>query len=315
VAAMRAGASDFVMKPWRNERLVATLETALELRRRRRQEAAPLREPTDSDAPILGESPAIQRVRDLIRRVAPTDAPVLIHGEAGTGKSLLARTLHLRSARSGGPFVSIDLETETDLAGAFAEARGGTLFLDEVGALSPAMQARLLAALEGPLDIRVVAATRRRREDLRARGGLRDDLLYRLNTVEIFAPPLRERSGDAVILAEHFLRLFAQRHGRPVKPLTREATAAIAENPWPGDVRALRQAMERCVIFADGERYELADIPLAEPAADVAPTLVRSERALVAEALKSNGFNVSHAARQLGITRAALYRRMAKHGL
>jgi DNA-binding NtrC family response regulator len=342
VAAMRAGASDFVMKPWRNENLAATLQAAVELRRRRREAAQaragagrPPGEAGEAGAPILGESPAIERVRGLIRRAAPTSAPVLIHGEAGTGKSLIARAIHLQSGRGESPLAAVDFgslgEDAATLAlfggagdpGALVEARGGTLFLDEAGEMPPPLQARLLAALEGPGagHVRIVSATRRRREALRGRGGLREDLLARLNTVEIFAPPLRERGADVLILAEHFLRLFAQRYGRPVRALSPEAAEAIAEQAWPGDVRALRQAMERCVIFAEGGRYELADVPMGEPAEDGAVPMRRtldlagSERVLIVQALKKNAFNVSHTARQLGLTRAALYRRMAKHGL
>jgi DNA-binding NtrC family response regulator len=364
VAAMRAGATDFVTKPWSNARLIATLETALELRRRRReavalkaQQGAVQRETWgqgdgwDAESVLLGDSPAIGRVRDLIRRAAPTDAPVLIYGEPGTGKSLMARGLHRQSSRTQAPFISVDLgvlpapDIETALfgdighggsvTGAFVDARGGSIFLNELGALTPPLQARLLAVLETgrltppgldqavAVDVRLVTATRRKREELNGRGGLRADLLYRLNTVEISAPPLREREGDALLLAEHFLRLFAHRYGRPARPLSPEAAEAIAHDLWPGDVRALRQAMERCVILAEGERYEVADIPFTEPAAiEGAPApprtslnLVESERALVAAALKRNSFNVSQAAKQLGLTRAALYRRMAKHGL
>ncbi len=341
VAAMRAGASDFVMKPWRNERLVATLEAAVALRRRRREGAAlgtgVAGAPADlgEAAPILGDSPAIDRVRALIRRAAPTRAPVLIQGEAGTGKSLIARTLHLQSGRAQGPFAAVDFGSLSEEAaglalfggagdhGALAGARGGSLFLDEVGEMPASIQARVLAALENPEagDVRILAATRRRREALRGRGGLREDLLVRLDTIEIFAPPLRERGGDVLILAEHFLRLFAHRYGRPERALAPEAAEAIAEHPWPGDVRALRQAMERLVIFAEGGRYELADLPTTDSTGDGgAPArpsldLARSERALIVQALKKNAFNVTHAARQLGLTRAALYRRMAKHGL
>ena len=333
VAAIRAGASDFVTKPWSNTRLLATLEGALELRRQRRDSA---QSKTGKDAvseeaetPLLGDSPAIERVRGLIRRAAPTNASVLILGEAGAGKGLIARHIHAESARSSGLFIPLDLEimppeeAETALMSGLEAARGGTLLLDEVSALSPTLQARLLAALRSPkpADVRIIATTRRRREELRGRGGLNDDLLYRLNTVEIVAPPLRERNGDTLLLARHFLRLFAHRYGRSVKALTPEAEAAIAVDRWPGDVRALRQAMERCVIFAEGERYEVGDIPFAPSADGGAPPgssgldLRESERALVAAALKQHNFNVSHAARQLGLTRAALYRRMAKHGL
>lgn len=348
VAAIRAGASDFVTKPWSNARLIATLETALQLRRRRREAAALKAEHTgqrsdvsapapasDGESVVLGESPAIERVRDLIRRVAPTDAPVLIYGEAGVGKSLIARTLHRQSPRASGPFVSVDASalSGAEIEAAFVEALGGSLVLDEVDALEPAMQARLLSILEAQritppglersvaLDLRIIATTRRRREELQGRGGLRSDLLYRLNTVEVFAPPLSTRGGDVLLLANHFLRLFAHRYGRPLRPLGPEAAEAITQASWPGDVRALRQAMERCVILAEGESYTVADIPFADtPDSLPAPAkpslnLVESERALVAAALKRNSFNVSQAAKQLGLTRAALYRRMAKHGL
>jgi DNA-binding NtrC family response regulator len=339
VAAMRAGAADFVMKPWSNRRLVGTLETALAIRRSRTgqgPQAAPSPpEPFDTQTPILGDSLAIERVRDVIGRVAPTDAPVLIYGEAGTGKSLIARRLHLQSRRAAGPFLQIDLaaltpeEAEAALfgdgaaaSGALTAARGGTLFLDEVGALTPRLQGRLLAVLEaGRLDVRLIAASRRTRAALNGPGALRRDLFYRLNTVEIEAPPLSVRDQDALVLAEHFLRLYASRYGRPAKALTQEARAAILEGPWPGDVRALRQAMERCVIFSDGERHERSDLPLPGVDEGVAPSkspdlsLAKSEHAQIAAALKHNSFNVSQSARQLGLTRAALYRRMAKHGL
>jgi DNA-binding NtrC family response regulator len=340
VAAMRAGASDFVMKPWNNDRLISTINTALETRRRRlkaatanAQAAAAAPDVWMDSAPLLGESPAIQRVRDLVRRAAPTDASVLIHGEAGTGKTLIARNLHLQSARASGPFVPVDLaglsldEAETALfGGAIEQARGGTLLLEEVAALAPVLQIRLLDMLDArrtgraALDVRVLAATRQR-EALTGPQGLRDDLFYRLGTVEILAPPLRERGGDALILARHFLHLYAQRYGRAVKGLAPEVIETIAESPWPGDVRALRQAMERCVIFAEGDSYQLSDLALTEsqhtPATPARSdlNLVESERALISRALKRHNFNVSHAARELGLTRAALYRRMAKHGL
>jgi DNA-binding NtrC family response regulator len=345
VAAMRAGASDFVMKPWNNDRLIATINTALETRRRRLRAATANGQPSLSKAdpwtdgaPLLGESPAIQRVRDLIRRAAPTVASVLIHGEAGTGKTLIARNLHLQSARASEPFVPVDLaglsveEAEAALfgaqgrAGAIEQAHGGTLLLEDVAALAPVLQIRLLDLLDARRtgatapDVRVLAATRRR-EALTGPHGLRDDLFYRLGTVDILAPPLRERGGDALILARHFLHLYAQRYGRPVKTLAPEVIETIAESPWPGDVRALRQAMERCVIFAEGDSYRLSDLALTEsqhaPATPVRSdlNLVESERALISRALKRHNFNVSHAAKELGLTRAALYRRMAKHGL
>ena len=335
VSAIRAGASDFVMKPWSNERLVATITDAVALSRRRRQPpVGAAAEPPGDEGLILGESPAMQRVRDLIRRAAPTSASILIYGEAGTGKSLAARSIHKQSGRSQDAFITADLAGPADslpssLFGRDHGAEGSlsangeaSLFLDEVGALTPALQSRLLGSLEAYPNLRLIAATRRRREDLLGSGGLRDDLLSRLNTVEISLPPLRDRGADILLLAEHYLRLFARRYGRTQKPLSPEAARQITGNPWPGNVRALRQAMERAVILNEADSYGPADFAPAEPArseaaapADPDLNLARTERALVAAALKRNGFNVSHAARELGLTRAALYRRMAKHGL
>jgi DNA-binding NtrC family response regulator len=322
VQAMRAGASDFVMKPWNNARLLTTLDAALDLRRRRLEGAAgSISDGTGSDEDILlGESAAMERVRELIRRAAPTQASVLIFGEAGTGKSLVARTLHRQSPRAGGALVCLDLPAMSDdaVVDALAEARGGTLVLDEVSALSAPLQSRLLARLEaGKVDARLIATTRRPRGELK----LREALLLRLNTVEIALPPLSGREDDARLIGAHYLRLFANRHGRPQKPLSPEALDALDAIRWPGEVRGLRQAMERCVIFSDGARYEAADLHAALASSEVSLTLAttaslaETERALVAAALKRASFNVSHAAKALGLTRAALYRRMAKHGL
>ena len=337
VRAMQAGASDFVMKPWNNARLLATVQDALALRRRRTPRPPGVTADAEPEAMLLGDCPAIERIRALIARAGPTDAPVLVLGEAGVGKSLVARRLHLASPRSKGPFLTVDLAAldaegaERALfgdrlgaePGALARARGGTLVLDEVGALTPALHARLLAALSGRGSgaPRIISTGRRSRDVLQGRGGLRDELLYRLNTVEIILPPMAERGSDALLLAEHFLLLCARRHERPAWPLSEAARTAVLASPWPGGVRALGQAAERCVIFADGPVFEPADLGLA-PTVDAPATgsssrldLRMSERALVAAALKRHGFNVSHAARELGLTRPALYRRMARHGL
>ncbi len=335
VRAMQAGASDFVMKPWNNARLLATVQDALELRRRRTPAAPTFGGSAGAEPAILGDSPAIERIRSLVARAGPTDAPVLVLGEAGTGKSLMARRLHLASPRCDGPLVAVNLaalSTEEAAAalfgdrlsgssGALVDARGGTLVLKAVTELTAALQGRLLAALEsaGGKTPRIVSTSRRNGAALQGRGGLGDDLLFRLNTVEVTLPPLRERGGDALILAEHYLRLFAGRYGRALKPLSETARAGLLQAVWPGEVRALRQATERCVIFSEGASYEPSDLGLGLQDADAVETgtldLRRSERALVGAALKRHGFNVSHAARDLGLTRAALYRRMAKHGL
>jgi DNA-binding NtrC family response regulator len=319
VAAMKAGASDFIMKPWSNARLADTLSDALALKRRptKAEEVASAEEP----AVILGESAAIQRVRDLIARAAPTDAAVLITGAAGSGKSLAAQVLHARSTRADRPLVRLDLRGQSPdaaaLARALADAEGASLLLDEVSALSPAAQGALLDALERGADVRLLVTTR---DPAAARGEVRDDLLARLAVVEIAIPPLTAREDDAVLLAEHFARLFARRHGRAPKPLDESAVVRLTTDPPPGELRGLRQAVERAMVLSDAEILTAADFapPDAAPAAARAEpdlNLARGEKAAVEAALKRHGHNVSQAARDLGLTRAALYRRMLKHGL
>ncbi|THD80732.1 MAG: sigma-54-dependent Fis family transcriptional regulator [Phenylobacterium sp.] len=319
VAAMKAGASDFVMKPWSNARLLDTLRDALALGRRRDQAS----EPATAEAPalILGESPAIARVADRIARAAPTDAAVLIHGAAGTGKSLAAQVLHARSPRAAQTLARLDLRSlvadPATIDKALADAAGGTLVLDEIAALPAGAQGELLAALDRGVDVRLVVTTR----DLEAaRATVRDDLLARLGVVEIRMPPLAERGEDAVLLVEHFVRLFARRHGRPPKPLDETAIVRLTTEPPPGEVRGLRQAAERAVVLSEADILTAADFAPAEPpgrAAAAGPdfNLARTERAAVEAALKRHAHNVTQAARDLGLTRAALYRRMLKHGL
>jgi DNA-binding NtrC family response regulator len=346
VAAMRAGAADFIMKPWSNKRLVATLEDAVERRRSKaglnaRQAS---REPAAADDPalILGSSPPIQRAKDLVARAAATRAPLLIHGEAGSGKSLIARAIHRQAARPGAPFIVLDLAVltgtaadeplfiERDLTDAFKSAQGGDLVLDEVGGLSASFQARLFAFLEARQrtpehnQVRLISTSAKLRPDPTGAGGLRADLLHQLSTVEIVVPPLRERRDDIPILADHFLRLYADRYDRPARVPSKAAGQILASGAWPGNVRALQQALERAVILTDGPEIAVEDLqfggtavesPVSEgPGADTKLTLAHSERGLVEAALKRNRFNVSRAAAELGLTRAALYRRMAKHG-
>jgi len=323
VAAMKAGASDFVMKPWNNTRLLETVRAAHALRAHRRQASAGDGAATvDEDLLIVGESSGIQRVRDRINRAAPTDAAVLLLGEAGSGKSLAARVLHARSTRAGRAFVRLDVRgvaleaSAAALAHAAAEADGGTLFLDEVALLPGAAQGELLALIEAGADLRLISATRDGADRL---SGLRDDLRGRLDTVEIVLPPLAERGDDAVLLAQHFERLFARRYSRPSRPLTPEAIQRLKDQPPDGGVRGLRQAVERAVVLGEGDTLSAAD--LAPPAVKVGGVavsdlnLIRSEKAVVEAALKRHAHNVSQAAKELGLTRAALYRRMVKHGL
>ncbi|HEU4960209.1 MAG TPA: sigma-54 dependent transcriptional regulator [Sphingomonas sp.] len=318
VEAMRAGASDFVIKPWNNDKLLAALDRAVALRRAKL--AAGQGTPAaDDDRLILGEDAAIERLRAMIARVAPTDAPVLVTGPAGSGKSLVARVLHHGSRRAGQPFVTLSasaIDGEAALRETVARARGATLVIDDVEALSARLQP-VLAHILG--EVRPIATSRLAPPALR--DAIDADLMFRINTVELVLPPLARREGDALRLARHFLDRFAARHGRPALPLTDEATAWIAAHPWPDDVRGLRQAMERAVLLADGEAYDVtafalggADAPVAaSPAGDL--NLERTERALVEAALKRHAFNVSRAAADLGLTRTALYRRMARYGL
>ena len=363
VSAMRAGASDFVTKPWSNERLVATVRTAIELRRRRRQagafqaENAALVRDAFPETHIIGSSSSMTRLRGLIERAGPTEANVLILGEHGVGKELVARAIHHASPRAGGPFIPVDLaalsevhfeselfghrrgafpDADSDRPGRLVAAHGGTLFLDEIGNLPLALQVKLLSAIERrqvtplggdrpvPLNARIVAATNLPRALLYSETVFRADLLYRLNTVEILVPPLRQRGDDILELARHYLKLYARRYGRPEKkPLSTAAAERLRGDGWPGNVRALRHAMERAVILSETPAYEAADFPLTGSAGRASASarggddlnLVRSEKNLIAQALQKHHYNVSHAAKDLGLTRAALYRRLEKHGL
>lgn len=310
VRAMKAGAADFVIKPWSNERLLATVERGVALRGAKRDVATAM--PAAADDQLLGECAVIMRTRDIIARVAPSDAAVLVRGPAGSGKSLVGRLLH---AQSGRPGELIRLDGPRVAAEPFASL--GAVLIEDVETVPRADQREVARRLEG---VQVVTTSRLSRGALR--DALVDDLLYRLNTIEIELPPLAERADDPLRLARHFLDLFAGRHRRAPRPLAEEAARALADDCWPDNVRGLRQACERAVLLGSGERHELADFALTvEPdapapragAADL--NLARGEKALVVAALQRHAFNVSRAAAELGLTRAALYRRMEKHGL
>ncbi len=367
VEAMKRGATDFVSKPWSNERLLATVRTAAALRNSRdeaiteRRRATEIATPPAGETPLLGNSPAMHRVLPLIELAAPTDANVLSLGENGTGKELVARELHSRSRRADGVLVSVDLgavsenlfESELfgDVKGAFTDARGdrigrlqaadgGTLFLDEVGNLPLHLQPKLLTALEQrqvipvgankpvPIDVRVIAATNLAPERLSDESLFRQDLLFRLNTVEIELPPLRERREDIAALVGHFIALYSKKYGKPERALPADVAVALQNYDWPGNVRALRHAAERAVILGANGAFTVEDFSLSRttarslaPASVSAPppsgdlNLERTERSMVEAALKKHAYNISLAAAELGLTRASLYRRMDKHGL
>ncbi len=367
VEAIKAGATDFVAKPWSNERLFATAWSAAALRQSRldarteRHRAVEIATPA-GEAPMLGTSPAMARIRSLIARAAPTDANVLILGENGTGKELVARAIHRGSARREAVMLSVDLgsvaesvfeselfghvkgaftDARTDRTGRLAAASGGTIFLDEIGNLPLHLQPKLLTALERrevtpvgsnrtvPLDVRVIAATNMPRDRLADERHLRQDLLFRLNTIEIDLPPLRDRREDIALLLRHFLSQYERRYARPARDMPGSLEALLLGYSWPGNVRALRHACERAVILAEGNAYRAEDFPLpggggipvqasGSEADDLNPddlNLERAEKQMIQRALRKHSYNVSATATELGLTRAALYRRMEKHGL
>lgn len=363
VDAMKLGATDFVAKPWQNEKVVATLSAAVELHRSR-VESGKLRDANRvlveaaaaAARDIVHDSQEMREVLSLVARAAPTDANVLILGENGTGKELIARELHRQSSRADEVFLAIDLgsvsetlfESELfghrkgaftgasdDRPGRFQAANGGTLFLDEVGNLPLHLQAKLLRVLEQrrvmpvgadksqAIDVRVVAATNMSLEALQDEQRFRQDLLFRLNTVEITVPPLRERRDDILPIARHYAALYSRKYGQDVKSFSPEAERALIGYDWPGNVRALRHAIERAVILTTDTVLEPGDLQLIETGQATAPAapaatvlnLEQMEKDTIHKALVKHGFNISHAAKELGLTRASLYRRMEKHGL
>ena len=349
VQAMREGAADFVLKPWQNDKLVATLSVAAELRHTRATVMALSVPPPGAD--MIAGSAEMQKVLKLVARVAPTDANVLIRGESGTGKELIAQALHRQSSRSGKVLVTVDLgavaeslfeselfghkqgaftDADRDRAGRFQAADKGTLFLDEVGNLPPSLQTKLLRVLESrevvplgsdqaiAIDVRLVAASNQPLEQLVADGVFREDLLYRINTIEIVLPPVRDRLEDLPALVTHFLSHYARKYRLPEKTMSAEALSALHSHHWPGNVRELSHAVERALILSDNEELDVDDFNLMRTAGESKPeslNLESKERQMIVLALDEASGNISHASEALGITRAALYRRIAKFGL
>ena len=355
VAAVLGGARDYIEKPWDNQRLLATLRSQIELsaalRRARRLELENRLLSPDGAPNLIAESPAMRPVMDLIARVAPSDASVLVTGEHGTGKELVACMLHAASPRAARPMVTVNVGGlseslfESELfgheRGAFTGARGerlgrfeladgGTLFLDEIANVPLAQQAKLLRVLQTGefervgssrtrrVSVRLVSATN---ADLRgevAVGRFREDLLFRIDTVEIHLPPLRERREDIPLLGAHFLERHAARYGKRLAGFEPEALEALRAHPWPGNVRELDHAVERAVLLAVGDLVRAADLGLkpAEAGASLDHlTLDEAERELIRRALKRHQGNVSEAAKALGLSRSAFYRRLERHRL
>lgn len=363
VRAMKEGASDFIVKPWDDADLVASVQAAVKLSRTRAATPADSSSPpspsSGNDASgfegIIGESDAMQSVFALVRKVATTDANVLVLGENGTGKELVARAVHRRSARSDRAFVTADLGAlspslfESELfghvegaftgadaprAGRFEAADEGTLFLDEIGNIPMELQKKLLTVLQRrevtrvgavetrPVDIRLVCATNRPIYEQVEEGSFRQDLLFRINTVEVELPPLRERGEDILRLARHFLDEYTRRYDAHVTGFEAGAREALFDYHWPGNVRELKHTMERAVILSETDEVQAEDLRFSAPSQRQESTddldtlnLDDLERAAVRKALSKHGGNVSQAANELGISRRALYRRIEKYGL
>jgi DNA-binding NtrC family response regulator len=356
VEAMRRGARDFVPKPWDNARLLAILKTQVELGRALRKGRlleAENRLLRDAEHPeLVARSAAMRPVLEIVSRVGPADANVLITGENGAGKGVVARALHRISSRAARPMVTVNVgglpegvfeselfghvrgaftDAKADRVGRFELADGGTLFLDEIFNVSPSQQTRLLRVLEtGELervgssrtrrvDVRIVSATNANlREEVEA-GRFRQDLLFRLNTIEIHVPPLRERREDLPLLAAQFLSQHARRYRKPVETFEPQAYELLLAHPWPGNVRELDHAVERGVLMAAGKAVRAADLGL-HAAASATPrledmSLEEVESLLIRKALAKFSGNVSHAAQALGLSRSALYRRLQRYGL
>ena len=361
VRAVKAGATDFVLKPWQNEKLLATVSSALNLRfsrlevdRLRSQQRQLSHDLDQKFHDMIGVSPEMQRVFATIAKVAATDADVLILGDNGTGKELVARALHRQSPRAGEVFISVDMgaiaetlfeselfghmkgaftDAKADRPGRFELASGGTLFLDEIGNLSLAMQAKLLRVLETrkvtrvgsntarPIDIRLICATNTPIYDMVAQKEFRQDLLYRLNTVEVRLPQLCERQEDIPLLTDHFLKIISKKYKKKIHGISAPALKKLERYHWPGNIRELRHTLERAVILSEASMLQPSDFLFPETGKGAAGLAFESynldevEKTVIRKALKTHAGNVSHAAKELGLTRTSLYRRMEKYGL
>ena len=359
VRAIKAGATDFIPKPWEKDKLLATLTSGMRLRQSQ-QEVSILKEQVEvlsgqntSENDIIGESSVMQEVFTTINKLSNTDANILILGENGTGKDVIARLIYRCSPRYGKPFVTIDLGSipeqlfESELfgfeKGAFTDAKkskagrmevatNGTLFLDEIGNLSLPMQSKLLTAIEKrqisrlgstqtvPIDVRLICATNSDIRQMVEDGNFRQDLLYRINTIEIHIPPLRERGNDIILLADHFLDRYTRKYKKEIHGLTREAKNKLLKYAWPGNVRELQHTIERAVILGDGsmlkpENFLFHTTSKQKKEEEVILNLEQLERQAIEKALRISNGNISRAAEYLGITRFALYRKLEKLGL
>lgn len=361
VKAVKEGATDFVVKPWDNAKLVATLLSAYRLKESRsevkqlREKETVLKKQLNTDNELVwGNSPVMLQLRMLVRKVAATDANVLITGENGAGKEMIARELHAHSNRKGEVMITVDMGaiTETlfeselfgsvkgaftdakeDRAGKFEAANKGTLFLDEIGNLSYALQSKLLAAIQNrritrvgsnkPIDtdIRLICATNSNLQQMVGQGTFREDLLYRINTIHLEIPPLRKRGNDILLLADFFLKKYAAKYQKPDIRFSPQARKQFLEYQWPGNVRELQHSIEKAVIMCDNNFlfpedffFKSSPHPVL-PNDDTLQTLEDMEREMIIQAIERHSGNISAVASQLGITRQTLYNKMKKFGL
>jgi DNA-binding NtrC family response regulator len=356
VKALKAGATDFVLKPWDNSKLLATLKSALQLNLSKKEvvqlkeKEKGLKSEINRDQKfIVGSSPQLMQVMNLVRKVAKTDANVLITGENGTGKELIAQEIHRLSNRADEIMVNVDMGAITEtlfeselfghVKGAFTDAREnrpgkfevadkGSLFLDEIGNLSFHLQAKLLAAIQNrqvsrigsnqsvPVDIRLICATNKNLENMVHEGLFREDLLYRINTIQIEVPPLRDRGNDVVVLAEFFLKKYASKYNKPNLKINQQAQDKLLKYSWPGNIRELQHTIEKAVILSETnllkpEDFFMRPIHAGKNMTSEA-TLEEMEKRMINMAIDKNNGNLSAAAEQLGITRQTLYNKMKK---
>lgn len=354
VRGMQDGATDFILKPWDNTSLLLKLKSLL-------AEATPSAKEIDSApneiAPaashdIVGQSAAIKEVLQMVKKVATTDANVILLGENGTGKELVARAIHNNSLRASKELVSVDVgalaetlfesemfgskagaftDSKTERIGRFAQANGSTIFLDEIGNLPINLQAKLLTVIQNrefsPLgsnevqktDVRLISATNKKLDDMVKSGEFREDLLYRLNTIQIYLPPLRERKGDVAILAQHFLAVYGKKYKKPKAILTEKAMHKLEQHSWPGNIRELRHVIEKAIIMADKNELVPSDFQFNKITNNLqissSLNLCEVERNTIIRALQKHKGNLSNAAKELGITRTTLYNKIHKYDI
>lgn len=350
VRAIKEGASDFVVKPWDNARLIATLQNAMALRSSRKQLSNIKASKTADPEMYWGTTPKMMELRKMVNKVSNTDANILITGENGTGKEMLAREIHNRSLRRDGLLVSVDMgaiteslfeselfghckgsftDARSDRAGKFEIADGGTLFLDEIGNLPYHLQAKLLVALQSRqiirvgsntsinIDIRLIAATNRNLNEMVAQEKFREDLLYRLNTITMELPPLRERVADILPMATTFMERYAHKYNKPCTTISPKAADKIMTAYWAGNIRELQHTIEKAVILSEGDSLKADDflISRGESHHNRIETLEDMERNMIQIALDQHGSNLSVVAEKLGVTRQTLYNKIKRYGL